>query len=410
MTAPFLITPAGQVHDDAEIASAVEAILSGHWAAGRFVDEFEEKLEQYLGVRFTLLCNSGSSANLLAVSALTSPLLGDRQLKPGDRVAVSAVSFPTTVAPVLQNGLVPIYLDVDRKSGSVTPESLRACLALGPKAVMIAHILGNPYHLEAFRDICNEKSMWLIEDNCDALGSIRDGHLTGSVGDLSTQSFYPAHHISTGEGGAVSTSNPVLKRILESMRDWGRDCWCAPGKANTCNKRFEQDFDCIPKGYDHKYIYTHLGYNLKMTDIQAAIGSAQMDKLDDFRNARRGNHRFLRANLRHLEHYLQFQDEDTYACVANWFGFLITVREGAPLTRHDLVQHLEGRGIMTRMLFGGNLSRQPAFRIASPLKPNPPNANYMMENSFWIGCWPGLRDTDLEYMAEAIDTFIRDGT
>lgn len=400
------ITPAGQVHDDAEVANAIEALLSGHWASGKFADEFSKRLAQYLGVRYSVLCNSGSSANLLAVSALTSPLLGDRRLRHGDYVVVPAVCFPTTLAPVLQCGLIPIFVDVNKSTGNMTPESLRACLEFRPRLVIISHILGNPHHLEAFGEICDEYGMWLIEDNCDALGSSFNGKRTGSFGHLSTQSFYPAHHISTGEGGAVSTSDPLLKRILESLRDWGRDCWCEPGKDNTCGKRFKQEFETLPEGYDHKYTYTHVGYNLKLTDIQAAIGCAQMDKLDGFVEARRHNHSMLRNLLADFSGLLDFHEELPGA-KASWFGFLITLKSQGYFTRSQLIEHLEGKGIMTRMLFGGNITRQPGYQHISAIKRGMlDNANYLMENSFWIGCWPGLKPTDLIYIRDTIEEFI----
>jgi CDP-6-deoxy-D-xylo-4-hexulose-3-dehydrase len=353
-----------------------------------------------------MLCNSGSSANLLAVSALTSPKLGHRALKRGDRVIVAATSFPTTVAPVIQNGFIPVFVDVDKMTCNISPVSFGASLELRPRAVIIAHTLGNPFNLDVILELCKKHDIWLIEDNCDALGSEWRDRRTGSFGDMSTQSFYPAHHISTGEGGAVSTNRPILKTIIESFRDWGRDCWCEPGKDNTCGKRFLHDFPPLPTGYDHKYTYSHIGYNLKMPEVSAALGLAQMDKLDGFIESRRINHAMLYDTLSKYDKHLLFQS-DELGGKPSWFGFMMMIREGAPFTRAQLTHHLEDNGVVTRTLFGGNLSKQPAYLksgiVFEPLE----NADYIMNNGFWIGCWPGLHKEHIDYVCEVFEDFMR---
>jgi CDP-6-deoxy-D-xylo-4-hexulose-3-dehydrase len=402
----LLVKVAGQVHDDREIALATEALMSGSWASGKFAGLFSRRLAEYLGVRDTILCNSGSSANLLAVSALTSPKLGYRALKKGDLVAVAATSFPTTVAPIIQNGLTPVFIDVDKVTCNISPVSFRASLVLQPKVVIIAHTLGNPFNLDVILELCKENDIWLIEDNCDALGSEWRGRKTGSFGDMSTQSFYPAHHISTGEGGAVSTRTPLLKTIIESFRDWGRDCWCDPGKDNTCGKRFLHDFPPLPTGYDHKYTYSHIGYNLKMTDIQAALGLAQMEKIDDFVEARRRNHSMIYDALSRYDNFFYTQGEE-FRGRASWFGFLITLRGNQAFSRAQLIHHLEEYGIATRMLFGGNLWKQPAFNGKGFVFEKLDNADFIMNNSFWIGCWPGLAKEHIDHIGNVFEDFMR---
>ncbi|GAV22604.1 lipopolysaccharide biosynthesis protein RfbH [Carboxydothermus pertinax] len=405
---------AGRVFDENEIINAVDAALEFWLTAGKYSQLFEEKLSKFLGVKYVSLTNSGSSANLLAFMALTSPKLGERRIKPGDEVITVAASFPTTVNPIIQYGAVPVFVDISIPTYNIDVEQMKKALSKKTKAVMVAHTLGNPFDLKEVKQFCDDNGLWLIEDNCDALGSkyFLDGEwkYTGTIGDLGTLSFYPAHHITTGEGGAVITNNITLKRIVDSFRDWGRDCWCAPGKDNSCGKRFSQQHGDLPFGYDHKYVYSHLGYNLKMTDLQAAIGVAQMDKLDYFIQKRKENWKLLKEGLNDLEEYFVLP-EPTENSDPSWFGFMITIRDKKKLTRKYLVEKLENCGIQTRMLFGGNLLRQPCFielkvekeyKVVGDLV----NTNYVMNNSFWIGVYPGITEEMIKYIVQQIKKII----
>ena len=389
-----------------EIASAMLAAGEFWLTSGPHTEEFESKLAKRVGVRHAFMVNSGSSANLVALSALTSNRLGDRRLLPGDEVLTVAAGFPTTVAPILQNGLVPVYVDIELGTYVANSEELEAAIGSKTKAIMMAHTLGNPFNLDVVTKLAEKHNLWLIEDNCDALGgTYRDKNL-GSFGDLSTLSFYPAHHITTGEGGAVLTRKVALKPIIESFRDWGRDCWCAPGKDNTCLKRYEWQLGELPEGYDHKYTYSHLGYNLKSGDIQAAIGLAQLNRLDTFIELRRRNWAYLFDGLKDLEEYFVLPKATEHSD-PSWFGFTLTVKPGALKTRNQIVQELNEKKIGTRLLFGGNLLRQPAFigtprRVISSLE----NTDRIMNDTFWIGVWPGLSIEVLDYMIDSLHEII----
>ena len=397
---------AGRVYDAAELTNVVEAGLDFWLTAGRFADEFENRLAQYLGVSDTLLVNSGSSANLVALSSLTSPKLGDRRLKPGDEVVTVAAGFPTTLNPILQNGLVPVLVDIG--AGDYVAVPGRVAEAIGPRtrAIAMAHTMGNPFDLDAIGSLVHEHNLWLVEDNCDALGSTWRGRRTGSFGHLSSFSFYPAHHITMGEGGAVATNDEDLARIARSFRDWGRDCYCTGGESNTCGKRFSQQFGSLPQGYDHKYVYSHIGYNLKVTDMQAAIGCAQLDKLDGFIAARKRNFDRLGAALKRFEDRL-ILPRPTPGADPAWFGFVLTVRPGTRFSRNDLTAFLESKMIETRNLFAGNLLRQPAYqgiphRVAGPLD----TTDLVMNNTFFVGVYPGITDAHVDYMAECFTSFM----
>lgn len=404
-----VIPPSGKVVGAPEMKLMVEASLDAWLTTGRFNAAFEARLAQVLGVKHVLTTNSGSSANLLAFSALTSPLLGDRAIRPGDEVIGVAAGFPTTVNPILQCGAVPVLVDVHLPTYNVDVAQLEAAITPRTKAIMLAHTLGNPYNLEAVTRLCREHGLWLVEDCCDALGSTYNGQLVGSFGDIATLSFYPAHHITMGEGGAVFTNNDTLKRAAESLRDWGRDCWCAPGKDNTCGQRYCWKLGQLPEGYDHKYTYSHLGYNLKITDMQAACALAQLDRLDGFIAARRRNFTRLHERLRHCEEFLLLP-EATPGSDPSWFGFPITLRPEANLRRVDLLTHLDQHRIGTRLLFAGNLTRQPYmqgrnYRVAGPLT----NTDTVMNDTFWIGLYPGLTDDQLDYAADEIAGFVGGG-
>jgi CDP-6-deoxy-D-xylo-4-hexulose-3-dehydrase len=397
---------AGRVFDEQEMVSAVSAALDFWLTLGPEGEAFERALAQFVGAHHAVVVNSGSSANLLALASLTSPYL-ERPLKPGDEVLTVAAGFPTTVAPIVQYGCVPVFVDVDLLTANVRVDHLGE--AVGPKtrAIMMAHTLGNPFDLDAVAEIARRYDLFLIEDNCDALGATYRGRKTGSFGLLATQSFYPPHHITMGEGGAILTDSGRLKRIVESLRDWGRDCWCASGHDNTCGKRFGWQLGQLPNGYDHKYIYSHLGYNLKPTDIQAAIGRQQLKKIERFSDARRKNHARLARALSAYEEYL-ILPQATPQSEPSWFGFLITVRDASPFTRRDLVAYLEARQIQTRQLFGGNLLRQPAFqnvpcRVVGDLR----NTDKIMSDAFFIGVYPGLTDEMLAYVEETFAEFFR---
>ncbi|HET6566576.1 MAG TPA: lipopolysaccharide biosynthesis protein RfbH [Rhodothermales bacterium] len=400
----------GRVYDAGDVAHLVDASLDFWLTTGRFAARFERAFARLLGVRFAMLCNSGSSANLLAASALTSPLLGERRLRAGDEVITVAAGFPTTVNPIFQNRLTPVFLDVTLGTYDVDPARLEEAVGPRTRAIMLAHTLGNPFNLDAVMEVAKRHGLWLVEDNCDALGSTYRGKLTGSFGDLATESFYPAHHITMGEGGCVMTKSPVLKRAVESFRDWGRDCWCVPGEANTCGKRFDWQLGELPCGYDHKYTYSHIGYNLKLTDMQAAVGVSQLEKLPAFIAARKRNWRHLRERLAPLEEFF-ILPEPTEGSDPSWFGFLLTVRPEAPFTRNALVRHLEEHKIGTRLLFGGNLTRQPAYldmpyRVVGDLT----NTDIVMDGSFWVGVYPGLTEPMLDYVVDTFYTFVKQHT
>ena len=397
---------AGRVFGDDELRSLVESALDFYLTASRFTEEFEAGIADYIGVSDALFVNSGSSANLVALTALTSPKLGERRLKPGDEVITVAAGFPSTVAPIVQNGLVPVFVDVRLSDYNADPVALRAAVSDRTRAIMLAHTLGVPYDLDTVMELVEEHDLWLVEDNCDALGSTYRDRLTGTFGHLATLSFYPAHHIKTGEGGMVVTDDEELARIARSVRDWGRDCYCVGGENNTCGKRFSQQFGSLPHGYDHKYVYSHLGYNLKATDMQAAIGRAQLARLDGFVAVRKRNHARLFEALRSYEDRLILPAAPPHTD-PSWFCFVITVREDAGFTRNELTGFLEANRIETRNLFSGNLLRHPAFenierRVVGDLA----NTDAVMERTFFIGVYPGIDDARLDYMAAAFARFM----
>jgi len=412
---PFLgginhVAVAGKVFDQDEMKNVVHSALDFWLTSGRFVEEFEKSFATVMGARYALLCNSGSSANLLALSALKSPELKDRALKDGDEVLTVAAGFPTTVNPIIQNQLVPVFTDVQLGTYDARVESLERAIGPRTKAIMMAHTLGNPFNLDGVMELAKEHNLFVIEDSADAVGAMYRNKPVGSFGDLATASFYPAHHITMGEGGAVLVNGPRLKKIVESFRDWGRDCWCLPGHDNTCGKRFDWQLGELPHGYDHKYIYSHIGYNLKATEMQAAIGVAQLKKLPAFIDARKRNFEFLFSKLKSLEEYF-ILPEATPKSDPSWFGFAITVRETAPFSRPELIAHLDEHRIGTRLLFGGNLIKQPAYkglqyRIAEPLT----NADLITTNTFWIGVYPGLTTAALEYVTDTISQFVSERT
>jgi CDP-6-deoxy-D-xylo-4-hexulose-3-dehydrase len=400
------VPPSGKVLDAAELKLMVEASLDGWLTTGRFNDEFEKRLAKFIGVDYLITVNSGSSANLVAFSTLTSPKLGDRAIKPGDEVIGVAAGFPTTVNPILQFGAVPVFVDVELGTYNIDASKIEAAISPKTKAIMLAHTLGNPYNLEAIVGLCKKYNLWLVEDCCDALGSTYNGQNVGTFGDIGTVSFYPAHHITMGEGGAVFTNNGQLKQIAESFRDWGRDCYCAPGKDNTCSRRFCQKLGNLPEGYDHKYTYSELGYNLKITDMQAACGLAQLDKAPSFIQRRKDNFAFLKNRLASCEEFL-ILPEATPKSEPSWFGFPITLKDSAPVNRVQLLQYLDQNKVGTRLLFAGNLTRQPYmlgrnFRVSGELA----NTDAVMNNTFWIGVQPALSDEMLEYSAARIETFL----
>lgn len=410
-TKPFIpgessVPVSGKVYGDTDMQLLVDSALDFWLTTGRFNDQFEAKLAARLGVSHALTTNSGSSANLLALSTLTSHYFRGDALKPGDEVITVATGFPTTVNPALQYGLVPVFVDVDIPTYNIKPDMIEAAVTSKTRAIMIAHTLGNPFNLAEVMRVAEKYDLWVIEDCCDALGATYDGKGVGTFGHIGTLSFYPAHHITMGEGGAVFTDKPRLKRVIESMRDWGRDCWCAPGQDNTCGKRFGRKLGTLPKGYDHKYTYSHAGYNLKITDMQAAVGLAQLDRLEDFIAARKRNFALLTEMLRPLEDVL-ILPEPTPNSEPSWFGYPITVRPGSGVDRNELVQALDAKKIGTRLLFGGNLLRQPymknrEYRVVGELT----NADTVTDNTFWIGLYPGLTADHLAYTSEAIFAFI----
>jgi CDP-6-deoxy-D-xylo-4-hexulose-3-dehydrase len=392
----------GKVFDAEDIQYAVDASLDFWLTTGRFAEQFERQFARTIGVRDARLVNSGSSANLVALSALTSTSLGERALKPGDEVITVAAGFPTTINPIIQNNLVPVFVDVGLDTYDIDVSQLDAALSERSRAVMVAHTLGNPFDLDSVAAFCREHNLWLIEDCCDAVGATYKGQGVGTVGDISTASFYPAHHITMGEGGAVMTQQPALTKLIESFRDWGRDCWCAPGKDNTCGKRFEWQLGELPCGYDHKYIYSHIGYNLKLSDMQAAVGVSQLKKLPGFIAARRANFKRLHEGLSDLQEFFSLP-QATPNSDPSWFGFPIAVKPEGGLKRDHVVQALEWRKIGTRLLFGGNLLRQPAYLHSKFRKIGDlPNTDYVMNNVFWIGVYPGLTEDMIDYVIDSL--------
>ncbi|MBZ0304170.1 MAG: lipopolysaccharide biosynthesis protein RfbH [Anaerolineae bacterium] len=396
----------GRTFDADDVTHLVDASLDFWLTTGRYAEQFEREFAQYVGVRSALLCNSGSSANLLALTALTSPLLAERQLRPGDEVITVAAGFPTTVNPIIQNHLIPVFLDIEMGTYDIAVDRLEEAISPRTKAIMIAHTLGNPFNLDVVTEVAKRHNLWLIEDNCDSLGSTYRGKMTGTFGDIATVSFYPAHHITMGEGGCVLTNRPRLKTLIESFRDWGRDCWCAPGKENTCGKRFDWQLGELPYGYDHKYIYSHIGYNLKLTDMQAAVGVAQLKKLPRFIELRKRNWKLLYEGLKRYEDVLILPQATPHSD-PSWFGFLITVRPDAPFSRKELVQYLEDHKIATRLLFGGNLTRQPAYQnVAYRVVGNLDNTDLVMNQTFWIGVYPRLDETMIGYVLDTFEQFV----
>lgn len=408
---PFLpgltaIPPSGKVLDSAELKNMVEASLDGWLTTGRFNTEFEKKLAAFIGVKHLITVNSGSSANLVAFSTLTSPKLGDRAIQRGDEVIGVAAGFPTTVNPIIQFGAVPVFVDVDRLTHNIDASKIEAAISPKTKAIMLAHSLGNPFNLDVVTALCKKYKLWLVEDCCDALGTTYRGQMVGTFGDIATLSFYPAHHITMGEGGAVFTNHDELKVIAESFRDWGRDCYCPPGKDNTCGKRFCWKLGSLPEGYDHKYTYSHLGYNLKITDMQAACGLAQLEKAPAFIEARKANFAFLKARLKACEEFVHLPQATEHSD-PSWFGFPITLKENCPVTRLDLLTYLDQNKVGTRLLFAGNLTRQPYmldadYRISGDLT----NTDNVMNNTFWIGVQPSLTETMMEYSCQKIESYL----
>ncbi len=397
----------GKVFDAVEIQFLVDAGLDFWLTTGRYAQQFESEFARVFGLRYAMLTNSGSSANLLALSCLTSPSLKDKALKPGDEVITVAAGFPTTLNPIIQNGLVPVLVDVDVPTYNVDPGQLEAALSERTRAVMLAHTLGNPYDIGRVSEYVKKHDLWWIEDCCDAVGATYKGKHVGSFGDLATASFYPAHHITMGEGGCVLTDRPALKTLVESFRDWGRDCWCVPGAANTCGKRFDWQLGDLPHGYDHKYTYSHIGYNLKLTDMQAAVGVAQLQKLPAFIEARRRNFRFLHEGLRDLEEFF-ILPEPAPGADPSWFGFALAVRPESPFSRDHVLRYLDDRKIATRLLFGGNLLRQPAYQGIQHRKVGElPNSDFVMNHVLWMGVWPGLSEKMLSFVIETLHRMVK---
>lgn len=405
-----MVTFAGRVYDEEEMINLVDSSLDFWLTTGRYAQEFEIEFAKYMQRKYCLLTTSGSSANLLALTALTSPLLGKRRLKKGDEVITVAAGFPTTVNPIIQNGLIPVFVDVEIGTYNIKIDELEKAFSEKTKAIMIAHTLGNPFNIEAIMSFAKKNKLFVVEDCCDAVGTLYDGKMAGSFGDIATVSFYPAHHITMGEGGAVLTDNPHLERAIKSFRDWGRDCYCEPGSNDTCGKRFTSQYGTLPKGYDHKYVYSHVGYNLKVTDMQAAIGLAQLKKLPDFVNKRKENFKMLHDGLKKFEEYL-ILPYATENSDPSWFAFPITVKENDKFTKNQIVSYLEENKILTRQLFAGNIIRQPAYEdIEYRVVGNLENTDYIMNNTFFIGVYPGINEVKMNYVINTFKTFFEKET
>ncbi len=401
------VPASGKVVDSSELINGIDAAMDMWFTSGRHAAKFQTNLAKFMNVRHAILCNSGSSANLLAITSLTSEKLGPNRLRPGDEIITVAAGFPTTVNPIIQNGLIPVFVDTELGTYNPSIDCIEQAISTKTKGIFIAHTLGNPYDAESIKHLAAQYNLWLIEDNCDAVGSKLNGILTGNFGDLSTISMYPAHHLTTGEGGCVTTNSPQLKTIVESFREWGRDCWCDPGKDNTCGKRFEWQFEDLPFGYDHKYVYSHIGYNLKMTDFQAAIGNAQLDKLPGFIQKRSENFQYLDSMLKPFTDFFIFPESLPNA-EPSWFGYPITLKNTCKFNRRDITTFLEQNQIGTRLLFAGNLLRHPAYkniahRTIGPLR----NTDIIAENTFWIGIYPGITKEMMNYVADTITIFIK---
>ncbi len=400
------VSVSGKVLSPADFRSIVDSTLDGWFTSGRFTSNFEKKLSNFIGARSSVFVNSGSSANLLAITSLTSPKLGKKALKEGDEVVTAAMGFPTTINPIIQNKLIPVFVDVDIKTFSPIVDQVREAISKKTKAIFFAHALGNPFEVDEIKKICDEYDLWLIEDNCDALGSRYKSKLTGSFGDIATQSFYPAHHITTGEGGAVVVQSPLIRKLVESFRDWGRDCYCETGKDDTCAKRFGWTLGELPRGYDHKYIYSHIGYNLKATEMQAALGLSQIDKLPKFIQSRKDNFNLLKSILGNQEELILA--EPTSHSDPSWFGFPFTIKNTSKINRSDLIKFLDNRKIATRLLFAGNILRQPGYlSIKSRQVSSLQNSNVILENSLWVGVHPGLTEEMIRYTGESILEFLK---
>ena len=401
------IPVSGKIIGADEIVNMSEAALDGWLTTGRFNEQFQKKLASFINIKLLITVNSGSSANLIAFSSLTSSKLNDQKINPGDEVITVASGFPTTINPIIQNNAIPVFVDVKLPEYNIDENLIEEAITKKTKAIMIAHALGNPFNLKKILEICNKYDLWLIEDSCDALGSKYDGKIVGTFGDLATLSFYPAHHITMGEGGAVFTNSIQLKRIAESIRDWGRDCYCEPGKDNTCKKRFCWKLGDLPYGYDHKYTYSHLGYNMKITDMQAACGLAQLDRLDGFITARKNNFNFLKKNLKSLEEFLILPEAEKNS-EPSWFGFPISIRDGSFETRNALINHLNSKKIGTRLMFSGNVIKQPYMKnIKYRVHKNLKNSDFVMNSTFWVGIYPGLDKEKIDYVGEEIKNFFK---
>lgn len=402
------IPVSGKVIDEQDLLNVVDASLDMWFTTGRFAKQFEKEFAQFMDQRYCLIVNSGSSANLVAFATLTSPSLGEKMIRSGDEVITVAAGFPTTVNPIIQHGCIPVFIDVEEGTHQIDISKLEEARSSKTKAVMVAHTLGNPFNAQAVKDFCDKHDLWLIEDCCDAAGAKFNGKMVGTFGHIATVSFYPAHHITMGEGGAVLTNDHKLKKIAESMRDWGRDCWCPTGKDNSCNKRFGWDFEDMPAGYDHKYIYSHVGYNLKVTDMQAALGVSQLKKLPSFIKARNANFAYLKSKLSHLSEFITLP-EVTVGGEASWFGFPITMKASSPKTRTEMTSFLEKSKIGTRLLFAGNLLRQPLYKhVEKRVVGELINTDIVMNDVFWVGVYPALKEVHLDFIAQKIEECLKD--